>query len=210
MIARSARPLGFVLAALGLGVALAGCSFNLFPKATPEQLYRFGGSAQSPAAGAMSARHGVLDDTITFNREASSDRILTVTGDEVAYVKGGRWAAAAPVLFREAVQRAFQDAAGPDRLVERGEPAKIDYVLRLDVRRFEARYEGGQGAAPTILVRVRAAVSRYADRTLIGERTFEASVPASDNRIGAMAQAFDQATEKVLAELVNWVGETAA
>jgi cholesterol transport system auxiliary component len=204
MIRRSARLAGLIVVA----VALSGCSFNLFPKETPEQLYRFGGGPGATPSDAA-ARVSVLDDTIGFNREASGDQILTVTGDEIAFVKGGRWAAAAPVMFKEAVQRAFEASGGQARLVERGVAAKVDYVLKLDVTRFEARYEAA-GQAPTIVVHVRAQLARYGDHSFVGERRFEASVPASENRIGAMATAFDQATDQVLGQIVAWVGQTSS
>jgi cholesterol transport system auxiliary component len=205
MIRRSARLAGLIAVA----VALSGCSFNLFPKETPEQLYRFGGGPAAPASDAA-GRVSVLDDTLGFNREAASDRILTVTGDQIAYVKGGRWAAAAPVMFKEAVQHAFEASGGPARLIERGAVTKVDYVLKLDVSRFEARYAGGADAAPTIVVHVRASLARYADHSLVGERLFEAQTPASENRIGAMATAFDQATDQVLGQIVAWVGQASS
>ena len=205
MIRRSARLAGL----LAVAVALSGCTFSLFPKATPEQLYRFGGGQSAPQSEAA-ARVTVLNDTIGFNREAAGDQIMTVSGNEIAFVKGGRWAAAAPVMFKEAVQRAFEASGGQARLVERGAPSKIDYVLKLDVTRFEARYDGAAGSAPTIVVRVRAQIARYGDHSLVGERRFEATAPASENRISAMASAFDQATTQVLGEVVAWVGQTSS
>ena len=80
-----------------------------------------------------------------------------------------------------------------------------DYVLKFDVRTFEARYDHGQVAMPTIMVEVHAALDRTQDRTVVGDRSFKAAVTASDNRVGAIAAAFDQAVAKVLGELVAWV-----
>jgi len=47
------------------------------------------------------------------------------------------------------------------------------------VRSFEARYPG-----PTAVVQVRATLIRNADRSIVGEKMFDAAVPASDNRQG--------------------------
>jgi cholesterol transport system auxiliary component len=204
MIGRSSR-----LAAIG-AAALALCScVTVFPKAQPEQLYRFGG-AQDAGDGPSNAQFSVLAGTLEFDQAASSDKILTVTGDEVAYVKGGRWATSASAMFQEALQRAFDNANGPARLVEHGGAAKIDDELRLDVSRFEARYDKGAGAAPTVVVRVYATLTGYADRRVLGVRTFDAEAPASDNRLGPIASAFDQAADQVLGQIVTWVGQTGA
>ena len=109
-------------------------------------------------------------------------------------------------LFDSALQRAFDADKGPARLVDRAEIAHADYVLKLDVRTFEARYDQGQAATPTIVVEVHAALDRTHDRIVVGDRSFKAAVTASDNRVGAIAEAFDQAVAGVWASW--WRGST--
>lgn len=182
---------------------LAGC-ISLFPKADPAQLYRFGATTPQPqgmASGAPS--FGVFLAATGFDHAAAGDRILTVSGTQAAYIKDARWVTSSVGLFDSALQRAFDADQGPARLVDRAEIAPIDYVLKLDVRTFEARYD--QAASPTIVVEVHAALDRTHDRIVVGDRSFKASVPASDNRVGAIAEAFDQAVARILGELVAWV-----
>jgi cholesterol transport system auxiliary component len=193
-----------VTLALALAGGLGGC-VTLFPKARPEQLYRFGGEPP-PATVAGEPSVGVRSAGLDFDRAAAMDRILTVRGDAVSYVAGGRWEVPAPSLFEAAVERAFT-AGGPVRYLARGAPGRTQFALRLNVMRFEARYEGA-GAAPTIDVRLAADLTRQSDAALIGRRVFEAKVPAAADRIGAMVDAFDQATVKVVGDLVNWVDQT--
>ncbi len=184
---------------------LAGC-ISLFPKADPATLYRFGATAppvQETASGGPG--FGVFLTVTGFDRAAASDRILTVTGTQAAYIKGARWVTSSVALFDSALQHAFDADQGPARLVARGGIARADYVLKLDVRTFEARYDNGQAAAPTIVVEVHAALDRASDQTVVGDRSFKVSVSASDNRVGAIAQAFDQAVAQVLGKLVAWV-----
>jgi cholesterol transport system auxiliary component len=202
MILSAARRLAPAVAALALG----GC-ISLFPQQPPAQLYTFGegGQAVTPSQ----ARFVVLSEPITFDRMASTDRILTVSGNEVAYIKGGRWASPAPLLFHSAMQRAF-DAAGGPRLIDAGEAGPIDTLLKVTVLRFEARYDHGPTAAPTVVVRVSATLNKNRDRSFISQKVFEASVPATENRIGSITQAFDQASSQVLGEMAAWVGQTGA
>jgi len=184
---------------------LAGC-ISLFPQADPVQLYRFGTKAppvQEAASGEPG--FGVLLSNTGFDRAAAVDRILTVTGTQAAYIEGARWVTSPVALFDSAVQHAFDADQGPARLVVQGEIAKADYVLKLDVRTFEARYDNAQNAAPTIVVEVHAALNRTHNQTVEGEGSFKASVTASDNRVGVIAEAFDQAVAQVLGELVAWV-----
>src|SRR5205814_854372 len=115
-------------------------------------LYRFG-SAQTaaPAPAAPAGRVGVFQTSSAFQHESAGDRLLTVTGGEVAYIADTRWVAPAAVLWDEALLNAFDADPGPARIVSRGEPASATYVLRVDVRNFEAHYDNGPKAAPTVL-----------------------------------------------------------
>jgi len=189
----------FAAAAL-LVLTLSGC-ISLLPKQKPSQLYRFDGTAAVAAAEAAGGpKTGVIRAGGVFQRESAGDRILTVTGDKTAYIAQARWVAPAEVLFEESLARAF-DAPGKTRLVGRGEPAKADYALRIDVRDFETRYAG---RGPTVLVRVRATLLHDSGHA-VQEKMFEASVPADDNRIHAIVGAYDKAVGEVLGELKAWV-----
>jgi cholesterol transport system auxiliary component len=186
-------------------VALSGC-ISLLPRSKPAQLYRFG---PQPAAAAAPARPGtvaVFRTNGAFQEEAADDRILTMSGGKAAYIAQSRWVAPAETLFNEAVSNAFD--ASPIRLIARGQQGRFAYALRIDVRSFEARYDGGPDAAPTVIVRVHAALAK-SDQTNVGEQDFEASVPASDNRVGAIVAAFDKATAAVIGKLVTWTETTA-
>ncbi len=194
------------LVALAAMLLLGGC-VSLFPKAEPAQLYRFGSAASIPAqpAASLQSRFAIQALIIDFNRAATGDQILTMSGNEAAYIKGARWVSGASTLFEQALANAFDASQGPARLMARGEPVRPDYFLKLDVRVFEARYLQGRGSPPTIVVQVYAAMSQPSDRALLGQRLFAASVPATDDRMGAIAAAFDQAVSQVLGQLVKWV-----
>lgn len=192
------------LCALALcAVALSGCA--LLGGGKPAHLYRFGQSAMGEPGPATAAAGSVtvFRGPGAFQREAAGDRILTVTGGKAAFVAETRWVAPAQVLFSQAVTAAFDADPGPVRLVARGEASSSDYVLRLDVRNFETRYDQGAKAAPLVVVRVRAALSgRGAD--LVGEEMFEAQVRAGDNRVAAIVAAYDAAVSEVLGKVVAW------
>ena len=184
-----------------LPVVLAAC-VTLLPKSQPAQLYRFG--ADQAAASSAARLFSVRLAPVTFERASASDQILTVEADRTAYIAGARWVTSATSLFEAAVDQTFDVHTGGARLITRGETTRADYALKLDVRRFEARYDNGQGAAPTISVEVYAALDNLSDPTTARQRTFRASVPADDNRVGAIVRAFDKAVGSVLGDLATW------
>jgi cholesterol transport system auxiliary component len=195
-------------AAATAALALAGC-ISLLPKTKAVSLYRFGAETSSAPADATAGTVGVFRANGSFQREAAGDRLLTSSGGKVAYLAETRWAAPAAVLWDEAVAGAFDADNGPARLIVRGERANADYVLRLDVRTFEARYEHGPKAAPTVVVRVRAALTRRSDGSLVAEKLFEARATASRNRVRTIVPAYQQAVSEILGGLVAWTNENA-
>jgi cholesterol transport system auxiliary component len=204
----SLRALG-VAPALALCLALSGC-ISLFPKTEPSGLYRFGHAAPPEAADATEKSFGVFKTPTVFTRAAMSDRMLTITNGEAAYIAGARWVSPATVLFDEAVARAFEANGSRARLVTRGETAKAAMALRLEVRSFEAVYVDGPKAPPEVFVEIRAVMTRSGDRALLGDRVFQARVKATENRVGAIVPAYDAANDKVLSEIVAWVSEAGA
>jgi cholesterol transport system auxiliary component len=197
------------LAAAGLAaLGLAGC-ISLLPKEKPSQLYRFGEGPPSeatsgPAAGAPA--FAVRLAPIGFDRPAATDRILTVSGDQTAYVAGARWVTSANVLFGSAVTRAFDAHGGPARLLAFGQLSHADLVLKIDVRTFEVRYPRVTGADPEVVVEAYGALIDPA--AAVGSergRLFQARVPAASNSVHAIAAAFDRAVTTVLSALTTWV-----
>jgi cholesterol transport system auxiliary component len=187
-------------------VALTGC-ISLFPKSKPAGLYRFGHMAAESSRPTAEKSFGVYKTPTVFTRSAMSDRLLSVTNGEAAYISDARWVSPAIVLFDEAVARAFEGENSRARLVTRGEALKAAMALRLEVRSFETDYVNGPKAPPEVLVEVRAVLTRSNDRTLIGDQVFVARVKTSENRLGAIVPAYDQAVGQVLSEIVTWVGQ---
>ncbi len=199
-----------IAASAAIVASLGGC-ISLLPKQKPAQLYRFGYSTPPAQAPPAAPSFTVSQTPTSFDRASAGDLILTVTGDQAAYIAGSRWVTSANTLFDAAVTRAFDAAGGPARLVPHGEPVRADYALKLDVRRFEARYEHGQQAPPTVAVEVYVAlVDRTLDTRAAKSRIFAATAPASENRASAIAGAYDEALDKVLNDIVAWVGAKGA
>jgi cholesterol transport system auxiliary component len=198
-----------VLAVAVVAATLAGC-ISLFPKTDPVGLYRFGNDPAPAEKGPAGALFGVFKTPTVFTRASAGDRILTITNGEAAYIASARWVSPASVLFDEAVARAFEADPGRARLIGRGEAAKADLMLRLEVRSFETVYVNGPKTAPEVLVQVRGVINRSNDRALVGDQIFEARVKASSNRVGAIVEAYDQANAKVLADVTTWVSAAGA
>jgi cholesterol transport system auxiliary component len=205
---RLTNPRRIAALCLALTAASLGGCISLLPKEKPVQLYRFeakpgaaSAAAAPPAAGGFTVRR----TPVSFERAAAGDRILTIEGDQAAFISSARWVTAAPVLFEAALGRAFQGHAGPAHLRDPGEPGPSDYMLKLDVRTFEVRYDRGRGEAPTVDVEIYAALAARRSTGPDATHIFQAQAPAASNSVHAITEAFDQALGKTLGELTAWV-----
>jgi cholesterol transport system auxiliary component len=170
------------------------------------QLYRFGQSAAAGANAAARERVTVLYTGTSLPRAAGGDRILTASGPEVSYVGASRWSSPAVVLFEEAVVRGFEGTAV--RLVRRGATSRADATLRIEVRTFEARY-AAPDTPPTIVIESRALLTPVTIAAELIDADFSVQSLASENRVTAIAQAFDAATSDLVAQVVAWTSATA-
>lgn len=203
------RKFALIAAAVCLAGSTGGC-VSLFPKAKPSQLYRFGEAGAQPPADAGTRTYNVSQAPTVFTRAAASDRILTMTGAEAAYIAGSRWVSPAVLLFDEAAARTFDATPGCARLLSRGDPSSPDARLRLEVRTFEVRYLDGPEGAPTAVVEANASLTRSQDREVILDRAVRIEQRAADNRVGAIVAALDSASSKALEEIAGAVNGQAA
>ncbi|MGH6964883.1 MAG: ABC-type transport auxiliary lipoprotein family protein [Phenylobacterium sp.] len=167
------------------------------------QLYRFGPTATVSPSTASLHPVGVRLANGSFAAAAGGDGILTVTGERTAFIAGARWAAPASLLFNQAVADAFDAAPGVVRLDARGQQTPSAYVLRLDVRNFEARYDAGRNGPPVVVLRMRAALAK-ADLSTTVDQVFETRASAGGDRVGAIVAAYDRALTDLLGDLVAW------
>lgn len=186
-------------------VSLSGCALLSSPD--PVQLYRFGDAA-GPVATPVASPVQVKLRALEMPQASQGDRLLGVTGSEAAYIAGARWVSPALTLYSDALETSFGSQARTVRLIGRRELTPTTRLLDIDVRAFETRYDYA-GAAPTVVITVRARLLRFPERTVVSEQTFTVSQPAGENRVSAIVEAYDLATRDVNTQIVAWTDANA-
>ena len=121
------RRFGFALLALPLALPLAACG------GAPLDTYDLNAARLAPTH-ALSARVRITEPLAALDLDG--DRILVRTGSQqVAALAGAKWPDRLPLIVQARLTQSFQNA-GLTRQVSRN-PAAADYVLDLDIRRFE-------------------------------------------------------------------------
>ena len=189
-------------------ITLAACGALLGGGGTAD-LYEFGATEASQAAPSAAITTATSTIRVAFPGAtfppAIDNRILTVHGTRASYIANSRWVASAPELFDAALVRSFERNA-PELSISHSNQIQLsDFVLLVDVWRFEAQYVGGEKAPPEILVNARVRLVRRSDRATIGEWSVGTNEAADANRVTSIVTAFDRATKTVTADVANHV-----
>jgi cholesterol transport system auxiliary component len=181
---------------------LTGCSASslLAPSGAPAKLYTLSApkevSTSAPQANwqlLIAMPETVLDlDTIRIAIAPAPSRL--------DYYADVSWADRPPAMLQALLLQSF-DRSGRIAAVQRQTGGyKSDFILTTDIEDFEVDSTAGD---PSAHIRVAARLVRSRDRTIVGARSFEATVPAGSNFDGAIA-AFDGALQSMLPQIVDW------
>jgi cholesterol transport system auxiliary component len=132
---------------------------------------------------------------------------LQNTPTEVEYYARASWTDRAPLMVQTVMIQSFEASGGIVAVGREAVALRADYLLRTELRKFEAEYfDEGRAVtgAPLVRVRINAKLVAMPRRSIVGAKDFEATWRASTNQIDAVVDAFDEALGKVLKNLVEW------
>ena len=140
----------------------------------------------------------------TAARVVDSARIAVrpVPGELQVY-KGVTWSQPSTDLIEATVLRALEDSGRIPAVARSGSGIRADYKLVMDLRRFESDYAGA--ALPSATIELTAKLLHASDQRIVASRTFLQVEPAAGIEVAQVADAFDQALEKLGGELAGWV-----
>lgn len=209
-------------------MAVAGCSGGLHSDAPPTQIYILRANASAtPAPANGSAVTRPLDAAASAGAEPpslqlprpsadpglSTEMIVLVRSDHrLDYYSGSSWAGSLPEVVSTLALDTLRSSGQWSAVQESPSPFVADYLLQINIRRFEADYTDG-GVAPKVRVVLDCTVARRIGRDLVSTFVAEASADASENRMSAVVAAFEKAANAamgVVAERSALAAKTAA
>lgn len=201
----SRPPRRLVLAALAF--APAGCSGLLSSSTPPPQLYTLTPASDFPPGGARVAWQ-LLVDVPASAAALDSERIaLSRSATTVDYFADAAWTDRAPLMVQSLIVQSFENSGRITAIGRESLALKGDYVLRPELRHFEADYAGG--AVPNAHVQISVKLVKAPDRVIVGQQVFDAAVPAAANLVPAIVDAFNTALHRAARQIVDWALATA-
>jgi cholesterol transport system auxiliary component len=188
---------------------LAGCTTSIFDSEAPVPMSYVVRSAPS---GAVSVAHTAVDLTVDRPDAApglDSDRIGVLRGHQLDYYRAVRWGSPAPEVMQILLVDALDDQHVFRSVTREQSRVASDYVLDVQLRDFQSEYAQGS-AMPTIHVAAVVRVVRVPDRKLVVTVTAESKVQATEDRMSAVAAAFEKAGNAVAIDLLNQIAPVLA
>jgi cholesterol transport system auxiliary component len=185
-------------------LALAGCQsivpganrappayYDLTPKSTyPDDLPRVDAQMivelPSASAGLTTSRIALKTHPTRLNYYASAE-----------------WSDIAPRLVQTLMIESFENTNRIIAVSREGSGLRSDYVLKVDLREFQAElYEGAQN--PTVRVRLSVRLVRMPERLIIAGHSEEWSQEAESDRLPDVIETFDEVLGHVMKRIVTW------
>ncbi len=195
---RPALALGLIIAS-----ALAACTGIIPGTGEPLKLYTltpkstYGGDLPK-VAWQLVVEMPIAPAGINTNRIALAHSPITLD-----YFAGATWTDSAPALVQTLLVESFENTG---RIVAVGRESvglRPDYVLKLELREFQAEYAAPQ-APPTVHIRLIAKLVRMPEREIVAAHMAERLQLAAANTLDGVVAAFDEALGPVLKQIVVW------
>jgi cholesterol transport system auxiliary component len=190
------------LLAVPLLTVSPGCS--LLPTPPMAKIYRLSPQVEDPQGRAMPDSK-LMVDLPTASQSLDTDRIALTQGRiRFDYYAGSVWTDRLPVLLQTLVVEAFE---ADGRITEVGRDVyshTYGYLLRTEIRRFEAQYVEPAAGPPEIAVVLELRLTASPEGRSVGNTLISVRAHASRNNVDAIVIAFDGATGDALAQSVAW------
>ena len=187
---------------LGGLLGLAGCNYSMLPKVQePTALYTLRPKSRLPddlpnvnwqlVVGLPTAAAGIDSSRIAL----SHDPFI------LEYYAKAAWIDNAPGMVQTLLVESFERTGKIAAVGPESAGFRPDYILKNDLRKFQADYRGGD-PIPSVVVRMTAKLVAMPQRRMVGSVTSEKSVRASGSRFVDVLNAFNDALGHVLRDVV--------
>ena len=185
-----------------LVLAVAGCAGVLPGHGTPPKLFTL--TPKSTYADDLPRASRQLVVEVPVTAESLNTLRIALRHDPLSleYYRDVRWTERAPVMVQTLLIESFENSGKIVAVARKATDLRADYVLKTDLREFQAEYDGAD--PPFAHVRVNAKLVKLPQRTIIAWYTAERRVRAEGNDVRQIIYAFDGALGGTLKAIVEW------
>lgn len=125
----------------------------------------------------------------------------------IEYYADVAWTERAPLMIQTLLVESFENSNSIVSVGRETFGLRADYVLKTELREFQAEYVDERGA-PEVRVQINAKLVRMPERRIVAGQTFESVEDADSRAFREVILAFDAALGNVLKDIVEWTLRT--
>lgn len=187
-------------AAAALALLLAGC--DILPKVQePVDLYTLTPKTSYGGDLPKVSWQLVVEEPIAAAGIDTARIVLSHTPFTLEYYANAAWTDNAPAMVQTLIIESFESTGSIVAVGREAIGLRPDYVLKTDLREFQADYQG-QSSIPTVVIRMNAKLVEMPQRRIIASNTFEERVKAAGTAFPDVLAAFDDALGQVIKGIV--------
>lgn len=185
-----------------LAVLPASCVSLLPDAGAPPKLYTLTPASDFPPTPSRVSSQILVDEPVS-PASLDTERIaLARSPTSVDYFAAADWTDRAPIMVQSLLVQSFENSGRLTAIGRESLSLRADYILRIELRHFEADYALRQ--TPSAFIQVGVKLVKMPDRVIVAQRTIETRVPARENQMPAIIDAFDAALHQVMQQIVDW------
>jgi cholesterol transport system auxiliary component len=195
-------PRRLVVAALAL--APAACSGGLLGGGSGPSLYSLTALPDFPPN--LPELKSQLLIEMPDSSDALNSRKIALRRNSLSfdYFADSNWTDNAPAMVQTLLVDSFAHSGRAPAVARDTLSLRGDFMLRSELRHFEADYAGAAGDLPVVRIELGLMLVRLPDRSVIGSRAVTAAAKPGENRVPAIVAAFDQAMHEAIRDTIVW------
>jgi len=183
-----------------LAISLAAC--DVLPKINePVELYTLTPKTSYPGDLPKVSWQLVVEEPVAAAGIDTPRIALSHTPFTLEYYAKAAWTDSAPAMVQTLIIESFESTGSIVAVGREAIGLRPDYVLKTDLREFQAIYDGN-APIPTVVVRMNAKLVEMPERRIIASDTVEERVIANGSAFTDVLEAFDSALGQALKRIV--------
>jgi cholesterol transport system auxiliary component len=191
------------LLAVAAALALAACS-ALLGGGPPPHLYRVTPKSTYPPDLPHVPAAQLLIDMPLAPAGLDTTRIaLSRSPVSIDYFADSAWTDRVPLIVQTALLESFENSKAITALDRESIGLRADFILKTEIRHFEAVYDSPNGA-PDVRVAINARLVRMPERVIVAQTSVERHQAAAANDVPQIVMAFDDSLGGCMKDIVVW------
>lgn len=131
--------------------------------------------------------------------------ILTKQGTVYDYFADIRWSDKIPAMLYSSLKASYENKSSFNVIDFNDSAIDNQYLLKTDLRHFEANYnEGDLSQAPEIYIEIYAVLVKRADQKIVASKVFSKTDQVSENKLMTIVSSFDDLYHQTQNDLIAW------